>query len=109
MPEHACCGQAMVYPYSSIQGIVEWLDENRESNTGKFQDDLVEIYADEDMEGRLRWALTPSLVQHIGEKSSKVTVDGGWGKGSRTDPRVRLWNYRFEREGERIVRDANHG
>ena len=39
---------------------------------------LLEMEGGEDKE-TLRWALTPSLVQHIGNKSSKVGAKGGWG------------------------------
>ena len=94
------------------------MDWNRIEKTGGFQDQLLEDYADGggrmgdwllEMEGgedkeTLRWALTPSLVQHIGNKSSKVGAKGGWGIDGRKDPRGWLWSFGFEKEGRRINR-----
>ena len=87
-------------------------------NTGEFHDQLLEEYADgggrmkdwleEKRVGsgreKLRWALTPSVVQHIGKKSSKVGSKEEWGTVERKDPRKRLWSFEFEKEGTRINR-----
>jgi hypothetical protein len=93
MPKYACCTQALVFPTAQIPGLVTWLDRYR-VDADKYQDQLVEMYADENDQRRLRWALTPCAVQHIGDKSSK--------QGRNRSPRERLWSFGFEREGERL-------
>jgi hypothetical protein len=93
MPKYACCTQALVFPTAQIPGLVTWLDRNRDG-ADKYQDQLVEMYADENEERRLRWALTPCEVQHIGDKSSK--------QGGNRSARERLWSFGFEKEGERL-------
>jgi hypothetical protein len=117
MPKYACCSQALIFPSSSIPGIVAWLDWNRVEKTGHFQDQLIEDYADgggrmgdwlREMGGgdreTMRWALTPSVVQHVRKKSSKVSANGGWVGVGRENPRGRLWSFGFEREERRITR-----
>jgi hypothetical protein len=91
----------MVFSSSSVSGIVDRLDNHREEDGPGFQDQLMETFANEKPEERLRWALTPSVVQHIGSKSSKISVTKGWGSN---DSRMRLWSYGFEKEGKRILK-----
>ena len=55
----------MVFPAHAVEGVVDRLDGKREAGSRKFADGLIEKFADEDSEARLRWALTPSTVQHI--------------------------------------------
>lgn len=95
MPENACCTQALVFPSSKIPGIVNWLDSHRE-DADSYQDQLVEEYAERTKPNMLRWALTPNVVQHVGDKSSKAGSVAGWGDRG---PRLRLWSVSFEREG----------
>lgn len=71
-----------------------------------FVDVLTEEFADRDdttREGKgngrgeeLRWALTPSVMQHVGRKSSK---GDDFGKGAKWQRSVaeKLWNFEFER------------
>ena len=95
MHENACCTQALVFPSSQISGLTRWLDEHREG-ADNYQDQLIEEYSKQTEPNMLRWALTPSVVQHIGDKSSKAGSVSGWGGRS---PRLRLWSASFEREG----------
>jgi hypothetical protein len=95
MPENACCTQALVFPSSQIPGVVRWLDSHRE-DADNYQDQLIEEYAGKAEPNMLRWALTPSVVQHVGDKSSKAGAVAGWGDRG---PRLRLWSVSFEQEG----------
>jgi len=65
MNNFGCCSQGQVFPRSKIPDLVEYLQRIRIG----YIDTLTEAYADEHDE--LRWALTPSVIQHIGEKSTK--------------------------------------
>jgi hypothetical protein len=58
-----------------------------------FVDMLTEELADK--ENELRWALTPSPMQHIGRKSSK---GDDFGKNSKYHMSVaeKMWNFAFE-------------
>jgi hypothetical protein len=93
MPKYACCTQALALPTAQIPGLVTWLDRYR-VGADKYQDQLMEMYADENEGRRLSWALTPYAVRHIGDKSSK--------QGGNRSLRERLWSFGFEKEGERL-------
>lgn len=95
MPENACCTQALVFPSAQIPGVVKWLDSHREG-ADSYQDQLIEEYAEKTQPHMLRWALTPSVVQHVGDKSSKAGAVAGWGNRG---PRDRLWSVSFEVQG----------
>ena len=95
MPENACCTQALVFPLSQTPGVVQWLDSHRQ-DADSYQDQLIEEYAERTEPNMLRWALTPSVVQHVGDKSSKAGSIAGWGDRG---PKLRLWSVSFEREG----------
>ena len=58
------------------------------------QDVLTEEYADAN--GELRWAITPSVIQHIGIKSSKVDDYGPMSKHG-LSVAEKIWNFAFER------------
>jgi hypothetical protein len=90
MPKYACCTQALVFPTVQVLGLVTWLDRYR-VGADKYQDQLIEMYADKNEE-RLRWALTPCAVQHIGDKSSR--------QGGNRSLRERLLSFGFEKESE---------
>lgn len=103
MNEYGCCSQAFVFPRQQISPLLRFL---RERETG-FRDSLIEEYADN--RGLVRWALTPSVFQHIGTRSSK------W-KGPGSDivdengrlSTERIWNYQFE-YGDAGVLHVTHG
>ena len=65
MNNFGCCTQGQVFPSFKVPDLVEYLTRARIG----FIDTLTEAYADEHDE--LRWAFTPSVVQHIGQRSSK--------------------------------------
>jgi hypothetical protein len=83
MPRFGCCSQALVFPRNKALELVSYFNDRR---TG-FMDVLTEEYAQKRDE--LRFAITPSLVQHVGRESSKYTDEGPVIKEG-------IWSFRFE-------------
>ena len=84
MPEFGCCSQALAFPHERVMDVIEWYESQQEGNA----DTLLETYADAHSE--IRWALTPSLFQHIGVISTKYE-DNGERRNAKS-----IWNYLFE-------------
>ncbi|CAG8262776.1 unnamed protein product [Penicillium salamii] len=82
MNKYGCCSQGLVFPRSIIPEFLEWTD----LTTDWLVDMMVEKIAD--YEGWTRWAVIPSLLQHVGATSSK-----GYGFD---DSAKTLWNFRYE-------------
>ncbi len=92
MPKHGCCAQGIIYPKTKIPMLTKWYEENRIG----FVDTLAERLADErGDETGARWAITPSVLQHVGAKSSK---GDNWGsdKPGEMSEAEKLWNFEFE-------------
>ncbi|KAK5118248.1 hypothetical protein LTR85_008228 [Meristemomyces frigidus] len=89
MDNFGCCAQGLVFPRHKALRLIDWYEQ---SHVG-FVDMLTEDYADDHVE--LRWALTPSVLQHIGRKSSKGDDFGGDAKHSMSVAE-KLWNFAFE-------------
>lgn len=81
MPNYGCCAQGLVFPQKQLPGVQTML------RTPPFQfpgDMLLEDYARD--HGLKKWALDPSVMQHVGLKQSSE------------GPRVaEVWNFSFER------------
>jgi hypothetical protein len=93
MPRFGCCSQALVFPRSKALELVSYFKDRR---TG-FMDVLTEDFAEQRDE--LRFAITPSVVQHVGRESSKRTNQGPIIKKG-------IWSFRFERyEWEELKRE----
>lgn len=56
---------------------------------------LTEEYADRF--GLSRWAVTPSMLQHIGGKTSKEGTDGVGNGGQGMSQAETIWSFGFER------------
>lgn len=82
MNKYGCCSQGFVFPRTIIPPLLERAD----LETDWLVDMMIEKIADK--EQYIRWAVVPSLLQHIGVVSSK-----GFGFD---DTARRLWNFRFE-------------
>lgn len=89
MENFGCCGQSLVFPKAQIPRLLEWY---RMKKIG-FVDMLTEDYADET--GELRWALVPSVMQHIGHKSSKWD-DNDLEPVHQRSQAEKIWNFGFE-------------
>lgn len=91
MDDYGCCAQGLVFPRGKIESLLQWY---KESHVG-FVDVLTEQYASAHNEHR--WALNPSVLQHVGAKSSKPAEFGGWGRSEMQ----RIWSFGFEDSGKR--------
>ena len=96
MPNIGCCAQGFIFSREMAPKVIQRL---RTKESG-FVDTLLEEWADE--EGLVRWAVVPSLLQHIGGRSSKGADWGKRGKGER-NVAEKIWSFGFEmhREHER--------
>lgn len=84
MPRFGCCSQALAFPHERLADVIGWYESKRVG----YADSLLEVYADEHDE--VRWALTPSIFQHIGHISSK------YDKNSERRAVRSTWNSAFE-------------
>jgi hypothetical protein len=83
MARFGCCSQALVFPRNKALELVSYFNDR---HTG-FTDVLIEEFAKQRDE--LRFAITPSLVQHVGRESSKYTDQGPIIKQG-------IWSFLFE-------------
>ncbi|KAF7719627.1 Uncharacterized protein PECH_003480 [Penicillium ucsense] len=88
MPRFGCCSQGLVFPQTRIGDLISWYEFKRLG----YIDLLTEEYADANNE--VRWALTPSVLQHVGSKSSKVNLPGE--HRTRRTVSETIWNFMFE-------------
>lgn len=72
----------MVYPKDRIPELISWYEVKQAGPI----DSLMEEFAD--VNGRLRYAIFPSVLQHIGTTSSKGEVGHSMGH---------IWNFGFEK------------
>lgn len=86
MENYGCCSQAFVFPRQRIPELIEWYTTMHNG----MLDSLTEVFANE--KGYTRWALTPSVFQHIGSTSSKSTGPSKWGRNNAEN----IWNFHFE-------------
>ncbi|KAI0870947.1 hypothetical protein GGS24DRAFT_492600 [Hypoxylon argillaceum] len=101
MPDHACCGQGLVFPRRKIvEELLPLFRNNRWS--GVPTDSFIEMHADATQ--GLRWALTPVVVQHIGGQSSHGTVE----TGNLVTPED-IWNFGFEENNPASLAGSVHG
>ncbi|MCJ1462620.1 hypothetical protein MMC07_001222 [Pseudocyphellaria aurata] len=97
MNNYGCCSQGLVFPRDKVLDLIDWYEMK---NVG-FVDRLTEEYADQ--HGELRWALTPSVIQHVGRKSSKGDDFGVDSKYHRSVAE-KLWNFAFEQNSATDLR-----
>ena len=92
MPRFGCCAQGLVFPREMAIRTVSYLKTRGEG----FVDEFLEGWANE--EGFVRWAVVPSLLQHIGQHSSKgddFGINAKWGHSVAE----KIWSFGFERLG----------
>ncbi|TPX16192.1 uncharacterized protein E0L32_004187 [Thyridium curvatum] len=85
MPRYGCCAQGLVFPERHLEGFQRLLRDPPYDFAG---DQILEGWA-----GRMglsKWALEPSVMQHVGLKESS--------EGPR---RAEVWNFSFERQHKR--------
>jgi len=87
MDNFGCCSQGMIFSSSQVPTIIDAIEQRIEG----YMDMLLETLARKD--SLERWAIFPSLLQHIGGESSKGDAVA--------DARARMiWNFAFERYGQ---------
>lgn len=87
MENYGCCSQGMVFSVQQVPTIIDAIEKRIEG----YMDMLLETLASR--ERLARWAIFPSLLQHIGGESSKGDPVA--------DARARMiWNFAFERYGQ---------
>ncbi|KAK4867700.1 hypothetical protein LT330_001210 [Penicillium expansum] len=104
MPKFGCCSQALVFPRSRIPELLALYTSKRIG----YVDMLTEEYAN--ARNEIRWAVTPSIVQHVGRKSSKgADVSSRVNINSKTELTdvEKLWNFGFEMNDAEALR-AEH-
>ncbi|KAJ5153783.1 uncharacterized protein N7500_009222 [Penicillium coprophilum] len=106
MPKFGCCSQAFVFPQSRITELVDLYTSKRIG----YVDMLTEEYAN--ARNEIRWAVTPSVIQHVGRKSSKGADNDAPSVAkvkSKNELTIaeRLWNFRFEMNDAEALR-AEH-
>ncbi len=89
MPRFGCCAQGFVFSREMAPKVVERLTVKEAG----YVDMLVEQWANE--EDLVRWAVVPSLLQHIGGHSSKGD-DMGPGSKHNRPVAEKIWNFGFE-------------
>ncbi|KAJ4309390.1 hypothetical protein N0V94_008955 [Neodidymelliopsis sp. IMI 364377] len=90
MPEFGCCSQGFVFPHLKALALIDYFKDRQLG----FMDVLTEEYANE--RGELRYAMTPSVMQHVGRKSSKIDDYGPQSKWGRSVAE-KIWSFTFER------------
>lgn len=95
MPEFGCCSQGFLFQRERVPDIVGYLDERHFG----FVDSLLEEHAREHDE--LRWAISPSILQHKGVKSSK---DDGTEVSDGYHP---IFNFEFEEYDPAILKEEH--
>ncbi|USW50345.1 Putative GPI-GalNAc transferase PGAP4 [Septoria linicola] len=100
MNKCGCCAQGLVYPHAKVPDLVKWFESARIG----FADMLTEQSAND--HGEQRYALVPSVLQHIGSKSSKMDDFGHGAKYSKSVAEF-MWNFGFELNDAKALR-AEH-
>ncbi|KAI9842009.1 MAG: hypothetical protein M1838_003312 [Thelocarpon superellum] len=100
MSRFGCCSQGFVFPRHVVPRIIDHFERKKVG----FVDMLLEEWADTDH--LLRWAVVPSVLQHVGRKSSK---GDDYGENSRFHMSVaeKLWNFAFELNDASQLRDQD--
>ncbi|KAJ5901745.1 hypothetical protein N7495_002273 [Penicillium taxi] len=110
MPKYGCCSQAFVFPQSRLYDLIDLYTTKKIG----YVDMLTEEYANTNNE--IRWALTPSIIQHVGRMSSKglnqVAAPVKPNSKAEITGVAKLWNFKFElndAEALRLEHDAAKG
>lgn len=87
MSRFGCCSQGFVFPQSRVPDLIHLYEERKAG----YVDMLTEDFANANDE--IRYAITPSVLQHVGRKSSK---EADWNNTKPTQGITDLWNFAYE-------------
>ncbi|KAL4869008.1 hypothetical protein BDV12DRAFT_168742 [Aspergillus spectabilis] len=96
MSKFGCCSQGFVFPQSRTSDLVSLYEEKRVG----YVDMLTEAFANENDE--IRWAITPSVLQHVGRLSSKEALNQP--NINQKQSVAALWNFEFEMNDAEALR-----
>ncbi|KAL9604336.1 MAG: hypothetical protein Q9219_000524 [cf. Caloplaca sp. 3 TL-2023] len=97
MPDFGCCAQGFVFPAAIAPRVVDKLKEKEQG----FVDMIIEEWAKE--EAMKRFAVIPSLLQHIGSHSSKGDDIGPTQPMSVAETIFNFGFERYEQRGDRVT------
>lgn len=100
MNNFGCCSQGFVFQRQMAEELVTYYSEKRIG----FVDMLTEEYGDRT--GLPRWAMNPSVFQHVGASTSKLETEVPGKDHVRTVAET-LWNFAFERNDARTLREEH--
>ncbi|KAF5679156.1 hypothetical protein FHETE_897 [Fusarium heterosporum] len=89
MANYGCCAQGLVIPQQHLEGLKSNLETAPDIVAG---DSFIEEYADQNQ--LKKYAITPSILQHVGIQGSSDT------KGTKK----LTWNFSFERNNDKILK-----
>ncbi|KAI9043864.1 uncharacterized protein KD926_002755 [Aspergillus affinis] len=87
MPRFGCCSQGFVFPQSRVPDLIQLYEEKKAG----YVDMLTEDFANANDE--IRYAITPSVLQHVGRRSSK---EADWNSTKPKQGITDLWNFAYE-------------
>lgn len=86
MNGYGCCSQGLIFNTDHLPSLLSWLGE---APSGLFFDMQVEKYAEENADLLDRWAIHPSVLQHLGTKSSSNET-------LKSERAGLVWSFEFE-------------
>jgi hypothetical protein len=89
LPKFGCCSQGLLFNRDMVPRTIGYLQARKEGQI----DSMIEDLADE--ESFVRWAVSPSLLQHVGRKSSRGDDYGPQAKYQRSVAE-KIWSFGFE-------------
>ncbi|TKX26267.1 N-Acetylglucosaminyltransferase-IV-like protein [Elsinoe australis] len=101
MENYGCCGQGFVFSQAMVQKLIPYYQDKKLG----FVDMLTEEYGDH--HDNLRFAIMPSVLQHIGATTSKEGVDAKPDESSKKHVRTiseKMWNFEFERHNPEVLK-----
>lgn len=105
MSAGGCCAQGIIYPIATIDPLTAFYRQRRIGFIDELADQLAWDHPEKT--GR-RWAMVPSVLQHVGGKSSK---GDNWGsdKPGEMSAAERIWNFAFEASNPRkLAKEHEH-
>jgi len=89
MNNFGCCSQGLLFSQNMAETMARWYEFKKEG----FVDMLTEQYGNQF--GNPRFAITPSVLQHVGRKTSKDDGNVKLESGKRSGPE-NIWSFGFE-------------
>lgn len=99
MNGYGCCSQGLVFNSEQLPSLLSWLGE---APSGLFFDMQVEKYAEENADLLNRWAIHPSVLQHLGTKSSSNET-------LKSERAGLVWSFEFEDWDAEQLREEREG